>query len=162
MVVQCYRTQSIWKTGLNIHEILEKLDECEGKLSELLIDSATDESETNSPIRPAYQENSYEIVYLYRTRKGKMRSKMVIERINDIKFKLDSKVMGRIAGKVKVNPESPARTAILVKRKRVENVDDLGQGDDGSQGTSRGTDLSAVPPILLAGLKYASYKTKRG
>ena len=33
LVVQSYGSQSIWKTGLNIHEILEKLDECEGKLS---------------------------------------------------------------------------------------------------------------------------------
>ena len=40
------------KTGLNRplrRQILEKLDECEGRMSELLIDSATDESEANSP-----------------------------------------------------------------------------------------------------------------
>ena len=91
-----------------------------------------------------------------------MRSKMVIERIHEIKFKLGSKVMGRIAGKVNVNPESPARTANLVKMRRMENVDDLGQSDDGSQGISKGTDLSVVSPILLAGLKSASYKIKRG
>ena len=53
-VVQSYGTQSILKTGLNrplMREVLDKLDECEGRLSELLIDSATDESEANSPIR---------------------------------------------------------------------------------------------------------------
>ena len=52
-VVQSYGTQSILKTGLNrplMREVLDKLDECEGRLSELLIDSATDESEANSPI----------------------------------------------------------------------------------------------------------------
>ena len=46
-VVQSYGTQSILKTGLNqplMGEVLDKLDECEGRLSELLIDSATDES----------------------------------------------------------------------------------------------------------------------
>ena len=53
-VVQSYGAQSILKTGLNqplMREVLDKLDECEGRLSELLIDSATDESEANSPIK---------------------------------------------------------------------------------------------------------------
>ena len=41
--VQSYGTQSILKVGLNrqlMREVLDKLDECEGRLSELLIDSA--------------------------------------------------------------------------------------------------------------------------
>ena len=53
-VVQSYGTQSILKIGLNrplMREVLDKLHECEGRLSELLIDSATDESEVNSPIK---------------------------------------------------------------------------------------------------------------
>ena len=53
-VVQNYRSQSILKKGLNrplLRKVLDKLDECEEKLSELLIDSATDESEANSPIK---------------------------------------------------------------------------------------------------------------
>ena len=53
-VIQSYGTQSILKTGLNqplMREVLDKLDECEGRLSELVIDSATDESEANSPIK---------------------------------------------------------------------------------------------------------------
>ena len=53
-VVQSYGTQSILKIGLNrplMRKFLEKLDECEGRLSELPIDSATDEKEANSPIR---------------------------------------------------------------------------------------------------------------
>ena len=44
-VVQCYGIQSMLKTGLNrplMREILDKLDEFEGRLSEFLIDSATD------------------------------------------------------------------------------------------------------------------------
>ena len=52
-VVQSYGTQSILKIGLNrplMREVLDKLDEWERRLSsELLIDSATDESEANSP-----------------------------------------------------------------------------------------------------------------
>ena len=42
------------KTGLNrplMWENLDKLDECQGRMSELLIDSATDESEANSPTK---------------------------------------------------------------------------------------------------------------
>ena len=44
-VVQSYRTQSILKLGLNrplMREVLDKLDECERRLSKLLIDSATE------------------------------------------------------------------------------------------------------------------------
>ena len=47
-VVQSYGTQSILKIGLNrplMREVLGKIDECEGRLSELLVHSATDESE---------------------------------------------------------------------------------------------------------------------
>ena len=61
--VQCYGTQFLSKTGLNSplrREIPDKLDECERRLSELLIDSATDESQVNSPIKPTQQEGSNE------------------------------------------------------------------------------------------------------
>ena len=85
-----------------MRKILDKLDEYEGRLSELLIDSATDESEVNSPIKAAQQEGSNEVVYLSKTRKGTMRSKMVIDKINDMKMKLGSKVTMRKAGKTKV------------------------------------------------------------
>ena len=60
-VVQSYGTQSILKVGLNrplMREVHDKLDECEGRLSELLIDSATDESEANSPIKMTPQERN--------------------------------------------------------------------------------------------------------
>ena len=53
-LVQCYGTQSMLKTGLNRplrQEAIDKLDECEERLSELLIDLATDESEISSPIK---------------------------------------------------------------------------------------------------------------
>ena len=70
-IVQSYGTQSILKLGLNrplMQENLDKLDECEGRLSKLLIDSVTDERETNSPIKMTPQEEKEEVVYLSRTR----------------------------------------------------------------------------------------------
>ena len=79
------------KIGLNrplMREILDKLDEYEGRLSELFIDSATDESEANSPIKMTPQEDKEEVVYLSRLRKRTMRSKMVIDKISDMKKKL--------------------------------------------------------------------------
>ena len=80
-------------------KVLDKLDECEKRLSELLIDSASDESEAKFPIKTTPQEGKEELVYLSRTRKGTMRSKMVIDKINDMKMKLGSKVTLRKAGK---------------------------------------------------------------
>ena len=107
-VVQSYGTQSILKLGLNrplMREVLEKLDECEGRLSELLIDSATDESEANSPIKMTPQEDKGVMVYLSRTRKGTMRSKKVIDTIDEMNMKLGSKVTLRKTGKTKVDSE---------------------------------------------------------
>ena len=85
-----------------MHQILQKLDDCKGRLSELLINSVTDESDTNSLIKPAYQENSDEIVDLSRTRKRTMCSKMLTETINDIKIKLGCNSMERKIGKAKM------------------------------------------------------------
>ena len=107
-VVQSYGTQSILKLGLNrpiMREVLDKLDECEGRLSKLLIDSATDENEANSPIKMTPQEDKGEVVYLSRTRKGTMRSKLVIDNINEMKMKLGSKVILRKSGKTKIYSE---------------------------------------------------------
>ena len=106
--VQCYGTQSIFKIGFNrrlMQEVFDKLDECEGRLRELLIDLATDESEANSPIKMTPQEDKGEVVYLTRIRKGTMRSKMVIDMINEMKLKLGSKMTLRKAGKTKVDSE---------------------------------------------------------
>ena len=161
-VVQSCGTQSILKIGLNrprMREVLDKLDECEGRLSELLIDSATDESEENSPIKMTPQEDKGEVVYLSRTRKGTMRSKMVIDRINEMKMKLGSKMTLR---KTKVDSETSMKAANSAKRKRVAEAMDLGQGEDRLPGTDRMlTDVAMVPPILMAGIKSASYKIKK-
>ena len=64
-VVQSYGTQSGLKIGLSrplMQEVLDKLDDCEGRFSELLIDLATDESEANSPIKMTPQEDKGEVV----------------------------------------------------------------------------------------------------
>ena len=101
-VVQSYGTRSILKLGLNrplMREVLDRLDECEGRLSELLLDSATDESEANSPSKMTPQEDKGEVLYLSRTRKGTMRSKLVIDKNNETKMKLGSKVTLRKAGR---------------------------------------------------------------
>ena len=164
-VVQSYGIQSILKLGLNrplMREVLDKLDECEGRLSEMLINSATDEGEANSPIKMTPQEDKGEVVYLSRAQKGTMRSKVVIDRINEMKMKLGSRVTLRKAGKTKVDSEISMKAKISAKRKRVEKAMDLGQGDDRLPGTDRMlTDIVMVPPILMAGIKTASYKTKK-
>ena len=163
--VQSYGTQSILKIGLNrplMREVLDKLDECEGRLSKLLIDSSTDDSEANSPIKTTPQEGKEEVVYLSRTRKGTMQSKMVSDKINDIKMKLGSKVTLRKAGKTKVDSEISLKAVNSAKRKRVKEAMDMGQGDDRLPGTDRMlTVVAMVSPIVMAGLKSASYKTKR-
>ena len=164
-VVQSYGTQSILKTGLNqplMREVLDKLDDCEGRLSELLIDSATDESEANFPIKMTPQDDKGEVVYLSRTRRGTMRSKLVIDKINAMKMKLGSRVMPRRVGKTKVDSEISMKSINSAKRKRVEEVMDLGQGDYQLPGTEKMlTDIAMVPPILMAGIKSTGYKSKR-
>ena len=164
-VVQSYGTQSILKTGLNrplMREVLDKLDECEGRLSKLLIDSTTDGSEANSPIKMTPQDDKGEVVYLSRTRRGAMRSKLVIDKINEMKMKLGSKVMPRRVGKTKVDSEISMKADNSAKRKRVEEAMDLGQGDYQLPGTNRMlTDIAMVPPILMAGIKSTGYKSRR-
>ena len=90
-LVQGYGNQSMLKSGLNrplMRKLLEKLDECKGRVSELLIASATDESESNSLIKTTHQESNEEVVYLSKTQKRTMRSKMVISKMNGMKMKL--------------------------------------------------------------------------
>ena len=87
---------------------------------------------------------------------------MVIEKINDMKMKLGSKVTLRKTGKTKVDSHISAKAVNSVKRKRVEKVMDMGQGDDRLTGTDRAlSDKTMVSPILMAGLRSANYKTKR-
>ena len=69
-VLQWYVTQSMLITGLNrllMREIFDNLDKCKGRMSEFLIDSTTDESEANSPIKATQQESNEEVVYLSKT-----------------------------------------------------------------------------------------------
>ena len=164
-VNQSYGTQSILKTGLNrplMREVLDKCDESEEILSEFFIDSATDESEANSPTKTTPREGKEEVVYLSRAGKGAMQSKSVIDKITDMKMKLGSKVTLRNAGKTKVGSEISIKVVNSARRKHVEEAMDMGQGDDRLPGTDRMlNDLVMVPPILMAALKSASYKTKR-
>ena len=164
-VVQSYGTQSILKLCLNgplMREVFGKLDECEGRLSELLLDSATDESEANSPIKMTPQEDKGEVIYLSRTLKGTMRSKLVIDKINEIEMKLGRKVTLRKAAKTKVDSEISIKALNSAKRKRLEEAMDLGQKNDRLPGTDRMlTDLAMKPPILMAEIKSNGRKTKR-
>ena len=77
-------------------------------------------------------------------------------------MKLGSKVIPRRVGKTKVDSEISIRDVNLAKRKRVEEVMDLGQGDYQLPGTDRMlTDVAMVPHILMAGIKSTGYKSKR-
>ena len=108
------------------------------------------------------QEDKGEVVYLSRTQKGLIRSEFFLDKINEIKMKLGSKVILRKAGKRKVESEISIKTVNSAKRKRVEEAVDLGQGDDRLPGIDRMlTDVAMVPPILMAGKKSTGYKTKR-
>ena len=79
-----------------------------------------------------------------------MRSKLLIDKIKEMKMKLGSKVTLRKAGKTKVDSE----ISMKAKRKRVKEAMDLGQGDDRLPGADRIlTDVAMVPPILMAGKK---------
>ena len=91
-----------------------------------------------------------------------MRSKMVTDKINAMKMKLGSRVMPRRIGKTKVDSEISMKAGNSAKRKRVEEVMNLGQGDYQLSGTDRIlTDIAMVPPILMAGIKSTGYKSKR-
>ena len=145
-----------------MREVLDKLDECERRLSELLIDSATGESEANSPIKMTPQEDKEEVVYLSRTRKRTMRSKLVNDKISEMKMKLGSRMILRKAGKSKVDSEISIKAVNSAKRKRVEEAMDLGQGDDRLPGTNRMlNEVAMAPLILMAGIKSTGYKTKK-
>ena len=132
-------------------------------MTKLLIDSATDESEDKSPIKPTQQEGSNEVVYpKATTRKGTIRSKMVIDKVNDLKMKLGSTMTLKKTGKTKVDSKISVKAVNSAKQKRVEEVMNMGQCDDRLPGTDRKlTDVTMVPPILMAGLRSASYETKR-
>ena len=107
------------------------------------------------------QEDKGERVYGSRTRKGTIRSKMVIDRIKEMKMKLAASDIEEI-WKTKLDSEISIKAINSAKRKRFEEALDLGKGDDRLPGTDRMlTDVAMVPPILMVGIKSASYKTKR-
>ena len=87
-----------------------------------------------------------------------MRSKLVIDKINEMKMKLVSKVILRKTGKTKADSQTSIKAVNSAKRKRAEEAMDLGQGDDRLPGTDRMlTDVAIVPPILMAGIKSTGY-----
>ena len=60
-----------------------------------------------------------------------------------------------------MDSEISIKAVISAKRKRVEEVEDLGKGDYQLPGTDRMlTDVAMVPPILMAGIKSTGYKSK--
>ena len=79
------------KTCFNKPVILDIFGECERKLNKLLTDSATEKSEAYFPIKMRQQESNEKVVYLSRTRKRMIRSKMLIDKINDTNIKLGKK-----------------------------------------------------------------------
>ena len=91
-----------------------------------------------------------------------MRSKLVIDKINAMKMKLGSIVMSRRVGKTKVDSEISMKAVNSAKRKRIEEVMNLGQSDYQLPGTDKMlTDIAMVPPILMARIKSTGYKSKR-
>ena len=78
-----------------------------------------------------------------------------------MKMKLGCKVTLRKTGKAKVDSDISVKAVTLAKRKYVEEVMDILHGDDRLPGSNRKlTDVTMVPPILMAVLRSASFKTK--
>ena len=64
--------------------------------------------------------------------------------------------------KTKVDSEVSAKAVNSAKRKRFQDAMDMGRSDDRLPGTSKTmTDVTMVPPIIMARLRSSSYKTKR-
>ena len=79
-----------------------------------------------------------------------------------MKMKLGSRVTPRRVGKANVDSEISIKAVNSAKRKRVEEVMDLRQGDYQLPGSDKFlTDIAMVPPILMAGIKSTGYKSKR-
>ena len=86
----------------------------------------------------------------------------MIDKINELKMKLGSKVTLMKSEKTKVDSGISMKAVNSAKRKCVEEAMDLGQGDDRLPGTDKMlTDVAMVPPILMAEIKSASSKTKK-
>ena len=89
----------------------------------MLTKAATNESEVYFSTKPT--KNSDELVFCSRARKEMMRSKLLKDRFNDLKLKLDRNVIKRKTEKSKVNWDK-VEIVHLAKRKRGEDADDLG------------------------------------
>ena len=89
-----------------------------------------------------------------------MQSKMAIDRINEMKMKLGSKVTLEKAGKTEVDAEISIKAVNSAKKNALRKP--WTWDDDRLPETDRMlTDVAMMSPILMAGLKPASYKTKR-
>ena len=109
------------------------------------------------------QEGNEALGYLSQTRKGTMRSKLVVKTINNLKLKTGSMDMLRKTVKTEMSSEPPAKAANTAKGKRREDAVEMGQDDHRSQVTSEIlANKAMVPPILMAELRStANYKTNK-
>ena len=89
-----------------------------------------------------------------------MRSKLVIDKVNEMKMKLGSKVIPKRAGKTNVDSEISIKAVNSAKIKRVDEAMVLGQGDNRLPDRML-TDVAMVSPILMAGIKSTGCKSKR-
>ena len=86
----------------------------------MLIDSATDESEANSPQDDAARRQRRSGISV--ESQERMRSKLVIAKINEMKMKLGRKVVLRKSGNTKVDSEISIKAVNSAKRKHVEQT----------------------------------------
>ena len=109
------------------------------------------------------QEGNKDLVNLSRTRKGTMRSKLVVKKINNLKLKMGSTVMLRKTVQREMSSEPPAKAANTAKGKQREDAVDMGQDDHRLQATSEiMVNKTMIPPILMAELRStANYKTNK-
>ena len=85
---------------------------------------------------------------------------MVIDKTNDMKMKLGCKMTLKKTGKAKVDSEISVKAVNSAKRMRLDEIMDMGQGDNRLPGTDK-KKMTDVPPILMAGLSSVSFKIKR-
>ena len=90
----------------------------------------------------------------------KTRSKLVLEKIDDMKTKMVSKVMGRKSAKKKVNIESSINSANLAKT-RNGGYRGPDKSDDRSQGTSKMTETMMVRLTLWQRFNLPVKRLKR-
>ena len=92
-----------------------------GKMSELIIDSATVGSEANSSNKLFYQENSDKMVYSSGAKKT-MRSKFLLENVDYKKNELSSIDVVRKVEKAKFIPDFFVKSAKLAERRSEQKI----------------------------------------